>query len=105
MSLAEMQDKSIKVVLGGKEFEAHQLFINDWAKIEKELKPEGLTINDVLSGELSIVAYQAVVKVAINQELPPKTELKELFKAAGDILLLDSLASPNPNGEATQVER
>jgi hypothetical protein len=104
MALSDMQDKTTKVFLGGQEFTAHQLFIRDWAQIERELKPEGITISDILSGEVSIVAYQSVVKAALGQDIPPKTELKELFQAAGSILTLDSLASESPNGE-TQAGR
>ncbi len=101
-TIQDMQDKTVEVNLAGQKFIAHQLFIEDWAKVEAKIKGTTVSINDILSGEVSIIGYRSVVEVAINSSIPSKVNLQELFRAAGDILNLDVSAdeSPVPNAQA-----
>ena len=104
--LIDMQDKTIEITLTGQNFTAHQLFVEDWAQIEEKLKGTAITINTLLSGDVTIIGYRAVIEAAIGRPLPPKVELKDVFQAAGDILNLDASASEEiaPNSHAALVE-
>lgn len=103
--LQAMQDKAVKVVLGGQEFTARQLFIADWAKVERELQGEPGGLSKIFAGELSVIGYTAMIKCAIGRELPPKTQMGEVITAAGAILNLDIADTPSaPNSPATPEE-
>lgn len=91
MSLQDMQDKKVEINLAGQKFNAHQLFIDDWAQVERELSGEKIGINGILGGEVSIIGYRAIVKVAIKQDLPRQTSIPDLFIAVGKILNLETL--------------
>ena len=88
-SIQDMQDKAVEITLAGKKYTARQLYARDWAQIERDLKREGLTLNDIYSGEPTIIGYLAVVKVAIGKEVPPRASQTEVFEGAAAILNLD----------------
>jgi hypothetical protein len=101
-NIQDMQDKTTEVTLGGQKFTAKQLFVEDWAQVERKLVDEPIGLDDILSTKVSVIGYIAVVEVAIGQKLPPKVPMADIFEAAGAIINLDLPAEgARPNSQET----